>query len=259
MREKELIRQIKRLRTIKPQKDWVLLCRRQILGDYETRPRSFWAFQWQQAIVLPVLTVILIGGIIFVVSQSEVPKDFLYSYIGSVKQINEALQQQQEDDRPELYLSLAEQKIKELKEVAKSDEKEALAFVIEETKEAIKKAAENIPETSESPAQTSKYIEQVNKIQTEKREIDELLGEVDLGDEELENRVLACITNSIEEAEKEMTPLAEMVKGVIEDRSERTLTPSEREALNEAEGLYAEGDYSQALEKLEKLLDSSNK
>lgn len=228
------------------------------MGDYETRPRSFWAFQWQQAIVLPVLAVILIGGIIFVVSQSEAPKDFLYSYIGSVKQINKALQRQVENE-PEVYLSLAEQKIKELKEVAKSDEKEALAFVIEETKEAIKKAAENIPETSESPAQTSKYIEQVNKIQTEKREIDELLGEVDLGDEELENRVLACITNSIEEAEKEMTPLAEMVKGVIEDRGERTLTPSEREALNEAEGLYAEGDYSQALEKLEKLLDSSNK
>ena len=253
MREKELIRQIKRLRTIKPQKDWVLLCRRQILGDYETRPRSFWAFQWQQALVLPVLAVILIGGIIFVVSQSEVPKDFLYSYIGSVKQIDNALQRQAENE-PELYLSLAEQKIKELKEVAKSDEKEALAFVIEETKEAIKKAAENIPETSESPAQTSKYIEQVNKIQTEKREIDELLGEVDLGDEELENRVLACITNSIEEAEKEMTPLAEMVKGEIEDWDERTLTPSEREALNEAEGLYAEGDYSQALERL---LDSS--
>lgn len=231
------------------------------MGDYETRPRSFWAFQWQQALVLPVLAVILIGGIIFVVSQSEAPKDFLYSYIGSVKQINEALQQQQEDDRPEVYLSLAEQKIKELKEVAKSDEKEALAFVIEETREAIKKAAENIPETSESPAQTSKYIEQVNKIQTEKREIDELLGEVDLGEEELENRVLACITNSIDSAESERTELMrEMVAGEIKALERiSTLDQSKKEILEEVKKLYAEGDYSGALEKLalEKLLDSS--
>ena len=42
MTEKQLIAKIKELQQIKPSNDWVILTKKQILGDYATRPRNFW-------------------------------------------------------------------------------------------------------------------------------------------------------------------------------------------------------------------------
>lgn len=248
MKEKEFIKEIQKLRQIEPKKEWVLMTKKQILGEGETQPSSFWGFQLSQAFVLPLLVVVLVGGAVFIVSQSRVPGDFLYSYSTSVKKINEAMQRQEEDES-EFYLNLAEQKIRELKEMAKNDQKEVLASAIQETADIIRKAAESIPEVSQSPAQSSKYVQKVNEIQAGKKEIEEIL-DVTLGEEEvkqLENKVLALLTNSIENTKDEIGLLVEKE---IKDRETKTLSESEREALEEAREFYEGGDYSRALEKL---------
>ena len=67
MTEKDLIRQLKELKEIKPRKDWVLLTKRQILpGEEDAREtlRTWAVFHWKLAFapVISVLTVIGLFG-----------------------------------------------------------------------------------------------------------------------------------------------------------------------------------------------------
>ena len=63
MTEKDLIRQIKELREIKPRKDWVLLTKRQILSEPEVEFRpAVSVFHWKLAFA-PVISVFIIIGL----------------------------------------------------------------------------------------------------------------------------------------------------------------------------------------------------
>jgi len=75
MEEKDLIRQLKAMREIKPRKDWVVLAKSQIIGEesYEKRV-SFGlpAFNWKWAFV-PVLAVLLVA--VFLAFNLSAPAD----------------------------------------------------------------------------------------------------------------------------------------------------------------------------------------
>jgi len=248
MQEKDLIKKIKQLREIEVDKDWVLRTKTRILGEQELGVPVF-SFQWKNALVFSCIAVVLFGCVVFVKPDNRA---ILYSYLHSFEPINKAFKKEQEQ-RSENYLALAEQKMEELKEIAGGEDNEALASAIQETTDVIRKATASIPETSDSPTETLQYVQRISKIQAEKQEINQLLGsDIDLGDKELEDRVLACIEKSMEDTESEKEKFVkEVVAMQIKSLNKNTnLSEQEQEDLSRAEGLYETGDYSGALETL---------
>jgi len=249
MQEKELIQKIKRLQEIKPDSSWVLRTKMRILGEQEFNIPVFWSFQWKRALVFSCLAAFFLSSVLLVKPENRA---VLYSYLNSFKQIRQAKNSEQESD-PRTYLIIAEEKMKELKQVVQSNDIGQLAFARQEAVEAIRKATESIPEISEDPAQTSGYVQIISSIQADKEAISELLGdEVDLGEQELKGRVMACLENSIEDTEAEKQSFVEEV-ALMQIRSlnqDNNLGEKEQEDLNRAEELFEKGQYDEALEVL---------
>ena len=73
MTEKELISKIKALKSIQPEKDWVLMTKTQILGGRQ-RPALFNWFTSRAFLMVSALTIVLIGGIFFYNNSVITPK-----------------------------------------------------------------------------------------------------------------------------------------------------------------------------------------
>ena len=88
MTEKELIAKIQELRQLKPRQDWVVLTKKQILGEEkpqfsfigflkELQRGEKFAFQHKPAFAFITTLLVLIG--VFGFAQNSVPGDFLFS------------------------------------------------------------------------------------------------------------------------------------------------------------------------------------
>lgn len=250
MEEKDLIKKIKSLKNIQPDKDWILACKTNIMGKDEPSEFGFFNFDLRKAFVLPVFAILAIASVVF---ANPGNRQALYAYLTSFRKID-IQTSPEENNGAERYLVMAEEKIKQLKEIAKEESnEEELAAAIEETADLIRKAADSIPEKAEDPQTTSQYVAKISQIQAQKEEISQILGsDIDLGEKELEEKVLACLENSIEDAQSEKEKyVKEMVEAQIRDlKQNQGLSEEEKEILAKAEALYAEKQYSAALEAL---------
>ncbi len=256
MTDKEVIKKIQELKQIQPRKDWVVLTKGQILGDYRESLSAIkvlrMVFHYKPVLtgIAAVLSVLIVVGV-FTVSQNSVPGEPLHS----LEKVSEATKENfiSEQQKPEFYLGLAEKRIEELKEVARNNKAKNLSSAIKETTESIKKASESIPLVAQKPEQTAKLINKVASIKKGTDDVGKTLG-IAVGKKEvaqLEKKVLACITTSMKNTESEMTrTMAETAKREIEYWKSRTLSEDKQKVLEEAEGLYKKGDYSQVLELL---------
>lgn len=134
MDEKELIAKIEKLREIKPDKKWVFLTKRKILGT-----KQFFPF-FQPAYAGLFLILLFIG--IFSASKLSLPGDPFYS----LKKIGEETQKVflSEEEKPKANLELANKKLEELKKIAEKNDVKRLAPAMKEFQANISQAKENL-------------------------------------------------------------------------------------------------------------------
>lgn len=241
MEEKELIAQLRKLRQIKPNKDWVVLTKTQILGeDAVYREGAFIDFFpfWK-----PVLATLTMFGILFgafIIAQNSLPGDLLYP----IKKFSEKTKAVfvSETDKPKTSLELVNKRLEELTKVAQTNQVRNLAPAITEFKTSLSEAAKNLSKvdtSSSDPMIVKRYIDQAKKIGEKTKEV-ESLGVV-TGGEEL---------NELEKVseEKSLELLVSALKNIISTLEKGSLTEKQAEILSQMKKLVEEEKYQEALE-----------
>jgi len=235
--EKELIGKLRELRQIRPSKDWVVLTKNRILGQEEKIELTPFSF-WKPALATVTAFGILFG--IFAFSQSSLPGDLLYP----IKKITEKAQAVfvSETEKPQASLELANKRLEELTKIVETNQVKNLAPAINEFQASVSEAAKNlsrIDATSSDPVVVKRFVEQAKNIEKKAKEA-KSLGVV-IEDEELEE--LQEASNKLE-----LGLLVSVLKNMISDLENRTLTEKQEEILSQMRELAEEGEYSEALE-----------
>jgi len=235
MTEKQLIAKIKELQQIKPSNDWVVLTKKQILGEEkpvsgfsfisfirEIQREERFVFQHKPAFATFLVLAILFG--LFGFAQNSVPGDTLFS----IKKITEKSQTVfiSEKGQPKHDLELANRRLDDLTKIAEANQSQKLTSAINEYQESVFKAAESLAE-----AEVKEVVAEIKKLE-EKTEKVKSLG-IEIG-----------------ESEEWDDALAKIVEREIEDLEARTLTEEQEEVLFEVKEDYGAENYSDALEKI---------
>ncbi len=247
MDEAKIIQNLKELKQIKPNKEWAILTKKEILGEEYKESRfstivSTFRFILQPKVLAPAVLTLLVGLFLFV--QGSLPGDSLHS----VKKIAEMGQETVAPNKTEFYLGIAEKRAQELNEIVAANQVEKLSPAIKEYQDSLKKAAQSIAENSKAPEETILLAQKVNKIKgtTEKLEKDLNIEIKEI--KELKENILACLRGDIEATKTEMAVLA---KREIESlRNNNSLTEEQQAALAEAEALFEAENYQGALGKI---------
>ena len=238
MTEKQLIAKIRKLRQIEPNKKWVLLTKRRILGEPPTLgslildtlnvfPRL--VFQYKLAFATLIFIAILISAFGF--AQNSLPGDFLFP----LKKITERSRAVfvSKIEEPKVELQLANKRLEELVQIAQKNQVKKLAPAIDEFQASISTAAQKLAKIKESE-ETSKIgkevVKEIKKLKENKKKVESLGVEVGNTDEQLESAICQLV-------EREIKNLG-------------TLTEGQEKLLKEAQKYLAEGECSLALEKI---------
>jgi len=226
MTENELIGKIRKLRQIKPKKDWVLLTKSQILGE-ETP--QFELFPFFKPVYAGLLFLLLLVGLVEL-SQGALPGNPLYS----LKRITEKVQTVfvSQEERPNLNLELANKRIEELNQIAQQNEVKKLAPAIKEVQASVSEVAKNLV-----------TLKKVDKETVEKTK--ELEKNIEIGE-----KTLATQISSEETKESFNSFYKNQAEYLISDLEKRTLTEDQMKILEEAKKDFEAGNYSDALEKI---------
>ena len=222
MTEKELIEKIQGFKGIKPEKDWVILTKKEILGE---KPKIGFSFFFKPALA-GALTLCILGGV-FVFAQGALPGDSLYP----LKKVAEKarLSFVSEKERPNLQLEYANEKLESLAKVVQNKQTKKVTLIIKEYQANVSEAAKSL-EKVETP--NVKEIVEGNKRIEENREKIEALG-VRLG-----------------ETKEWDNALARIVESEIKYWEKSTLSESQLEIFEQVKEDYQDGSYSEALEKI---------
>jgi hypothetical protein len=214
----KLIREIKKLKKIRPRKDWVLLTKSQILGE-ETRVELFPFFR---PVYASLFLVLFVTGL-FEFSQDALPGDSLYY----LKKITEKGQMIfcSEEEKPRLNLKLATKRLEELNKIAKENEVKKLAPAINEFQANVSEAAKNLKET---PKINKEIVALTREIEEEKGKVEEVLG------------------TNIETKDYDDT-VAGIVEWQITELEKTSLTEEKQQMLEKAKEYFEGGRYSEAL------------
>lgn len=258
MENLRLIAKIKTLKAIRPREEWVLETKNTLFSDdYELSPRRASVFgnigRFFQAspvlrptLVIPALLVIVGAALIFWFSLQSVPGEPLHS----IERLAETGQGAFLSwDKTEFQLTLAEKRVRELREIAQRNDIDNLAPALKEYQEDLKKAVASLDDGPRNPSQALKIAQKVNQISKETKAVEEAL-QIAVGSEEvaeLKSRTMAYLAVGIEETKGE---IAQIVEREIEALRESSLTESQQALLEEAEAAFERGDYETALEKI---------
>lgn len=211
MEEKELILKIKKLSQIRPEKDWVLKTKREILGP-------------SYSILKPILIgLFLIFVAIFISAQRALPGEKLYT----LKRLAERGQTLfvSEGEKPKIDLELANKRLQELIQIAKKDDVKKLAPAMKEVKESAEKAAKSLKRIEKVD---SEIVKKTKKLEENRKMTQKILGtEIEAKELELAYKILA---------ERE-----------IKDFEKRSLTEKQKEILEKAKEFFEKGDFVSAL------------
>lgn len=229
--ETELIKKIKKLKDVKPRKDWVLLTKNKILGQ---EPK-FELFPFlKPAYAGLFLFLLLIGVLEF--SQKALPGDIFYP----LKRITEKTQTIiiskfiSDEQKSRNNLELANKRLDELNEIAKSNETKKLSPAITEFKITVSAAAKDLGKVKKV---NKEILAQTQKLEENKAKVENLLA-TKIETEEYDNA------------------LSQLVEREIEDLESRTLSQEQEAVLLKAKEDFEAGNYSEALIKI---LDLSQK
>jgi hypothetical protein len=217
MTEKELIKKIKELKKIKPEKEWVFFTKKEILGESE--PLIFPFFK--PALIGFSLILILLG-----ISYASLPGEPFYF----IKKIAEKTQKAflPEEERPKLEMELANRRLEELSKIAEKNDVRKLSPAINEAKESVAQATKNLVKSKKVDKE---IVQKTLELEKKKQEIEKVLG-----------------TKITEEETEDPTKL--VAKYLIEDFENRTLTDEQKQNLEKAKEYFKNGDFAKALELL---------
>jgi hypothetical protein len=235
MTEKELIKQLKTLKEIKPRKEWALLLKSEILNaEYAeqkitAKPATkawsilelFPLFNYQRKLAYAFATLCFFVVGVFGFAQYTMPGDLLFP----VKKITEQTQ---------TPLQVAYNRSEDLVQIIKENKTQNLDSAILEFKASVTDAAKTITQNlvKNSDKESIKVVmAEVKKIQDNQEQM-KTLGVNIGGTNELDN------------------VLALLVQEQIDSLNESTLTEKQEEVLKEITELYEQGKYSDALEQI---------
>jgi hypothetical protein len=220
MEDKELIFELKKLNQIKPDKEWVVLTKKRILG--EEKPSLPYLFLKPAYAFLALVLILLISLPVF--AQFSLPGHPLYP----IKKITERAKSYfvPEKEKPAYQLELVQKRLEELKILAEKNETTKLPSAFKEVKETASQATKNLVKSKTIDPKVLEKSVEVAKIK-----------------KEIENKVLA--TNlGIEEKED---PIKTMVEIIISDFEGRSLTKEQKEIFEKAKLNYQQGNFEEAL------------
>lgn len=234
MEEKDIIKNLKRMKKVSPDKSWVLANKREILGEdssysvfgvAETFFKNLIVVH-KLASVVALALFLLTGTVIY--AQGSLPGDALYSVRKATENIRFAFRA---DDQPKLSFEVVQRRMEDLDRVVKSNSSRNLAPAINELQASVSEAVKNVKVKEDMKAVSDRLA----RIEAEKERM-ETLG-IEIGENEELNDLkqkLAC-KNAKEE---------------ISFTETRTLTDSQEELLAEAKDLLEEGKCQKALDKI---------
>ena len=229
MEDKDLIFELKRLNQIKPDKEWVVLTKKRILG--EAKPSLPYLFFKPAYAFLTLALILLISLPVF--AQFSLPGHPLYP----IKKITERAKSYfvPEKEKPAYQLELVQKRLEELKILAEKNETTKLPSAFKEVKETASQATKNLVKSKPIDPKVLEKSVEVAKIK-----------------KEIENKVLA--TNlGIEEKED---PIKTMVEIIISDFEGRSLTKEQKEIFEKAKLNYQQGNFEEALILLQNLSEN---
>lgn len=216
MAQDQLIAKIRKLSHIKPEKEWVVLTKKGILGE-ETR---FAFFPYFKPALAGFFVVFLLFGVLGF-AKNSLPGDPLY-IIRKVAHLGQAILTP-EAEKSAYQLKLANERLEDLANASAKN----LAPTINEFQANISQAARELSKidaTTSSPTIIKKIVEEAQKIKENKQKA-ESLGVVIDGTEELDSA------------------LEKIAGNLIDDLQERTLPEEKEEILVKMKELFEEGKY----------------
>mgnify|MGYP001601627899 CR=1 FL=1 len=250
MQEKQLIDKLRELQQIKPRKDWVFLVKNQILADAKpafaesfgiAKKESIFGilsflpaliYQKKLAYAFATLLFVMVG--MFGFAQYTMPGDVLFVVKKLTEQSQTAFVPQ--ENQLKNNLEIASKRLDDLTQVVKGNKIQNIAPAIREFQASIAQATKNlIDDIGQKDSRSIKDIAlQIKKIEDNKKEL-QTLG-VDLGE--------------TQESKDLNNALAPLVQREIDDLEKTTLTEDQLKIMQEIKDLYADGKYSDALEKI---------
>jgi len=240
MTEKEILKKIHLLKQISPREEWIISTKSQIFGEEEKRGCFYgfvgwiWQKKWGKLAFSSLFSLFLIFGM-FHLSQSALPGDVLYP----IKKVREKISfvLTAEEEKPVYQLHLVNSRLEELVEAAQTRKGKDLPIVYQEVEASVSEATKILisraKESKKDLDLSKKVVKQGQKIEKKKKEIEKILAT------QIET----------ENLEKAMVPYYKtIVEKEIEYWEGHTLKENQKEALERAKKLYAEGEYFQALE-----------
>jgi hypothetical protein len=214
--EKEVIEKIKVLKQIKPEKNWVFLTKEKILG----KELTFFPF------LKPVFAGSLFILILFAISFTFLSESRFYLINKLIK--GEKAVFISEEKESKLELELANKKLEELSKIAKTQSVEKLAPAINQTKESVAKATQNLVKSKKVNKEIAK---KALELENKKKEVEKILG--------------TKITNGEVES-----PIKFVAQYLIEDLENRSLGEEQRKTFEKAKEYFENGDFTKVIELL---------
>jgi len=225
--QSQLIRKIKELKRVKPKKEWVLLTKKQILGQEAT----FELFSFFKPAYAGLFVLLLLAGL-FQFSQGALPGEYLYYFKKIVEKGQ--IMFSSEEEKPRVNLELANKRLEELNLIAEKNE--------------VKKLAKAMSEFQANVSQTAESLEKVKKIDKDIVAQTKKLAEN-------KERVEEVLATKIETKDYD-NALARLVEREILNLEKSSLTQEEEGLLEKARQDFEQRNYSEALIKI---LDLSQK
>ena len=232
MTEKQLISKIKKLRNIKPDQDWVVFTKDNIMGkekkfSFSALVNDFYKgerFVFNHKPAFAFLTVLLIVIGLFGFSQNSVPGDSLFT----LKKITEKGQGVLEKDEVKRNLALVDKRLDDLAKIAEDNDVNKLAPAINEYQETVSNVADSL---EDNPKNIQEIVGTIKELEGKQEKI-KSLG-IEIGDNEKLDNVLGQI-----------------VQNEINDLETKILSEEQEQELNQAKELFEQEEYSEALEKI---------
>ena len=225
MTEKQLIGKLKELRQIQPSKDWVSLTKNQILGQEST---GFTLFPYLRPALVGFIAVLVLMTGLYVSVKSSVPGEALYA-IRKIAHQGEAFFVS-EQEKPAFQLKLANDRLEDLAKAPAKNLAPTISEFQANMAEAVKTLSK-INASSSSPVTIQKIVAETKKLEENKQKI-ESLGVV-IGEEEI---------SELDSA------LFRIIRNLMRDLDNRTLSEEKAKILDEMRNLFIDGKYSEALE-----------
>jgi len=244
MKQSQLVRQLKSLRELKPSDNWVAFTKERIFAG-EPEPIGiragvlsfFPVFRYKLALA-PIISVLVLIGL-FGFTQNTIPGDFLFS----VKKMTENAQLtfSSNAEKPQTQLKLANKRLEELSKIAENNQVGKLDPAIKEFQSNIAQATKDlvafdINVTSSDPLVIKGLVAETKKLIENKEKVESVLGAI-IGD-------TGELNNAISQLEKQTAAY------LINDLSQRTLSESDLQLLDQARDDFNAGNFATSLEKI---------